>query len=61
MPNIVFRLLDKGCQEKARDDGGVENLLNNTKKMLGNGRKMLASSKQSWGSIGKMARDISQC
>jgi hypothetical protein len=59
MPNIVFSLLDKGCQEKVRDDGGVEKLLNNTKKMLGNLRKTLASTKQSLGSIGKMARDIS--
>jgi hypothetical protein len=58
MPNIVFSLLDKGCQDKARDNGGVKKLLNNTKKMLGNIRKMLASTKQSLSSIGKMARDI---
>ncbi len=58
MPNIVFSLLDKGCQEKARDEGGVKKLLNNSKKMLGNIRKMLASTKQSLSSIGKMARDI---
>jgi hypothetical protein len=59
MTNIVFSLLDKGCQEKARNDGVVEKLLKNTKKMLGNVRKMLSSTKQSLGSFGKMARDIS--
>jgi hypothetical protein len=57
-PSNVFSLLDKGCQDKARDNGGVKKLLNNTKKMLGNIRKMLASTKQSLSSIGKMARDI---